>query len=95
MSHTPVPWKWKRNQGKGMPTLLVGGPTQVIILDDACCNPQDEALIEAAPDLLAACKTALSELAAIGQALGELTQPETVDVMNTLEAVISKVEGKK
>lgn len=54
----------------------------------------DADLISAAPDLLAACKSALHQLNELMSALGEATHPSDVEVTRDLERAIAKAEGR-
>lgn len=64
-AHTPAPWTWDDEDDE-----LRGGPERTIVLDGvswntgdagvACDNPDDRALIAAAPELLAALEAVLA-----------------------------------
>jgi hypothetical protein len=97
-AHTPGPWeasRWRVCYGV-LPGQRIG------VICDVATNkesrtPESEAnarLIAAAPDLLAACKAAIEEFRHLGQAMGEMTPPKTVDVWNRVEAAIAKAERK-
>ena len=103
--HTPGPWWWEDYQGM---RLLLVSERRTVILDDACCNPQDEPIIAAAPKLL----KALVDLECAADAFRAdqdratdkrcgLVQPVTVADCEALNAactnasaVIAEAEGK-
>jgi hypothetical protein len=94
MAHTPGPWRDNRGgvEGPRGEPVCAGlfNNTNGTTLEACHANMR---LIAAAPDLLAACEAALTELQHLGQALGEMTPPETVDVWNQIEAAVQKAKG--
>lgn len=49
-------------------------------------------LFAASSDLLEACKATLEEFKHLGQALGEMTPPQMVEVWNKVESAVRKAE---
>jgi hypothetical protein len=87
--HTPGPWKWfDYPDGR---KLLAGPNRAVIHCPDApiTCEPADERLIAAAPDLLAALRVALNALR-----IGPAAVPGSymADVLEIGDAAIVKAE---
>ncbi len=102
MKHTPGPWEVSR--GAQSDAYSVEAAMQTICnvkfikgqeLSKAGVKQEESnaRLIAAAPELLAACKATIAEFKQLGQAMGEYTPPETVDVWNLVEAAIKKAEG--
>jgi hypothetical protein len=81
--HSPSPWKITDSS---LPDVLASDGTVVVWTVDGSYGSQIEAnarLISAAPDLLAACKVALNDLAS----------PDSL--RQILEGAINKAEGKE
>lgn len=87
MRHTPGPWKWF-NYPDGR-KLLISKNESVLHCPDAPIGitPEDQLLIERAPDLLKALRDLLNVIAA-----DELI-PESVSYMQQARAVIAEVES--
>jgi hypothetical protein len=89
LTHTPGDWRWfDYPDGR----KLLAGPTRAVLhCPDApiACDPADQRLIAAAPDLLAALK-------ALVDAVEHREGPSAPvwDQMQAAEAVIAKAEGR-
>lgn len=101
MKHTPHPWYWTKKyptiDGRETWTLVSDAPGKHGILscdgEHNSPEPADRNLIEAAPDLLAACKAVLKECH-ISENHGEPPTAEmAADVLDVLRAAIRKAEG--
>lgn len=93
MAHTPGPWRWVPGEGNELAQLV--GEDEVPVCDFGACyefNDQvggtepsidDQALMAAAPDLLAACKQVLRDEMGI----------EDTELYDILQAAIAKAEA--
>ena len=89
MGHTPGPW----NNSGGYITDATG--TEIADVEWAGSEPEGKAnarLIAAAPELLAACREAVSAITYLLS--NDDDDPNYADTLNTLAAAISKAEGR-
>jgi hypothetical protein len=104
MAHTPGPWKWEVIDEKELALYSESDPygvaNSILTVDrcDACIkndrlcmwpSKENEALIAAAPDLLAACK----ELTAYVEA-GNWASNRLTDILVSARAAIAKAEAQ-
>jgi len=90
MSHTPGPWFIPKGRSAKDGAIWGGNPPVYICecLPANSCQRGNMQLIAAAPELLEACKAALSRLYEIDN---EITSPS--DLYEQIEAAIKKAEG--
>lgn len=91
MSHTPGPWKANKGYRIHAPTTDSDYRNGRVIVDykhQDDFNYDDEALIEAAPDLLAACEAAIKHLG------GRDSDTGWEDAAALCRAAIAKAKGK-
>ena len=96
MGHTPGPWKWQQNC-----IIAVPPDGDVIVLHTTRpgtginIRQPDARLIAAAPELLAACKTAAIVLEQAEAALDLFERSHNINTaMKRLKDAIDKAEGK-
>lgn len=96
MKSTPGPWQWINDRLYSAPGIegdaVLWAEYDSEFEPTVACLSANASLIAAAPDLLGACKAAVTELNLIDR-----MQPELVDygIHNLLVGVIAKAEGRK
>lgn len=94
--HTPGPWIAERNHDGDWVISQPGNDGQVVCCLRGCDGPEWEAnarLIAAAPDLLAACNSALAGFAGVEAGMGAPGMLADCASVTQLKAAIAKAEG--